>query len=163
MTSTADGYTLDDIDRQLLSLLVLDGRRSNKELAEAAGVAPSTALTRVKRLRSVGAIRGIHADIDPAWFGSPLQAMVMIHIRAENRATMASFATAIAAEPQVLNVFFVSGAYDYMIHVAARDSNELRAFIVETVNAFPDVAASETYLIFDHLRGAHSLDATLPD
>jgi DNA-binding Lrp family transcriptional regulator len=55
---------LDDTDRRLIALLAQDARMPNNQLAERAGVAPSTALTRVRALRERGVIRGFHADVD---------------------------------------------------------------------------------------------------
>ena len=47
------------------------------DYAAAVGVAPSTALARVRALRSRGVIRGFHAEVDPAWIGRPIQAMIV--------------------------------------------------------------------------------------
>jgi hypothetical protein len=41
--------------------------------------------------------------------------------------------------------------------VAARDTDDLRAFVVENLNADADVAGTQTSLIFEHLRGASPL------
>ena len=70
-----DVRALDDVDRDILGALAEDGRIPNNALAERVGVAPSTCLSRMRALRSSGVIRGIHADIDPAAVGRPLQAM----------------------------------------------------------------------------------------
>ena len=77
---------LDHIDRELLTLLEADGRMPNNALAERVGIAPSTCLTRIRRLREIGAIRGFHADVDPAWIGRPIQAMIAVRIRSGHRA-----------------------------------------------------------------------------
>ena len=56
---------LDQTDRALIALLTEDARRSNKELAAAVGIAPSTCSERLKRLGETGVFRGFHADVDP--------------------------------------------------------------------------------------------------
>lgn len=157
MSEANDVQRLDVTDLLLLSLLAVDGRMSNRALADAAGIAPSTCLSRLRQLRRIGAVRGVNADIDPAWFGAPIQAMVSVRLRADARSQLESFAARAAASRSVLNVYFVSGAYDFLIHVAAADSAALREFVVAELNSQSSVAATETHLIFEHSRGSFAL------
>lgn len=68
----------DQIDRQLLSLLVADGRSTLKNLAEATGLSVSAVQARVRRLEAEGVIRGYQADADPVALGLPLAAIIAI-------------------------------------------------------------------------------------
>jgi DNA-binding Lrp family transcriptional regulator len=124
---------LDNIDLELLSLLQADGRMPNNALADRVGIAPSTCLTRIRRLRELGAVRGFHADVDPAWIGR--------------------FAESLAGIPAVRDVYFVSGSYDFLLHVACADVDDLRAVITERLGGTRLIAGTETYLIFEHRRG----------
>lgn len=65
---------LDRIDFTLLQQLRINARTPNKILAERAGIAPSTALERVRRLHEAGVIKGYHAEISPSAIGIGLQA-----------------------------------------------------------------------------------------
>src|SRR3954465_12303241 len=102
---------LDHIDLDLLPLLEADGRMPNNALAERVGIAPSTCLTRIRRLRELGAVRGFHADVDPAWIGRPIQAMIAVRIRADARDGIGKFAESLAGIEAVRDVYFVSGNY----------------------------------------------------
>lgn len=144
---------LDPIDRQLIDLLRRNGRMPNNVLAETVGIAPSTCLNRVRQLTADGAIRGIHADVDPAWLGRPIQALIAIRITSNARSTITAFSKALAAHPAVLNVYFVSGADDFLIQVAMTGPEELRDFIAEELSTQQHVAGTETRLIFEHVRG----------
>ncbi|WP_239003894.1 Lrp/AsnC family transcriptional regulator [Nocardia panacis] len=143
---------IDEIDRILLDNLARDGRMTNNALAEAAGIAPSTCLGRVRALVERGIIRGFHADIDPAAVGRSLQAMVAVRVRTDARGQLAAFGDKMADIHQVLNVYFIAGADDYLIHVATADSDELRRFVLDHLSADPVVASTETILIFEHTR-----------
>ncbi len=145
---------LDPIDLELLSLLAADGRMPNNALADRVGIAPSTCLTRVRRLREIGAIRGFHADVDPAWIGRPIQAMIAVRIRSESRETIGRFAASLAGIPAVRDVYFVSGSYDFLLHVAAVDVDDLRSVITDRLSGTGLIAGTETYLIFEHRRGS---------
>ena len=145
---------LDDVDRKILSLLHSDARITNNALAEAAGIAPSTCHGRVRRLMDVGVIRGFYADIDPVAVGLPLQAMISVNLQSNARGKIRNFIQQIRRRRQVMDVYFLAGADDFILHVAARDTEDLRSFVVENLNADADVAGTQTSLIFEHLRGA---------
>jgi DNA-binding Lrp family transcriptional regulator len=102
-------------------------------------------------------IRGYYAYIDPAAIGLSLQAMVSVTLQSNARSKIRNFIQQIRRKPQVMDVYFLAGADDFIIHVAARDTDDLRAFVVENLNADADVAGTQTSLIFEHLRGAAPL------
>jgi DNA-binding Lrp family transcriptional regulator len=143
---------LDDVDRRLLRELVADARIPNNALAERVGIAPSTCLTRVRALRESGVIRGYHADVDPAALGRPIQAMISVRLQSHARGHIPDFMAKIATLPEVLNVFFLGGADDFHVHIAAANTDNLRDFVVVNLSGDPDVALTETNLIFEHIR-----------
>ena len=149
--------TLDDVDRRILTTLHGDARIANSALAETVGIAPSTCHGRVRRLQEAGVIRGFFTDIDPAAIGLSLQAMISVSLQSGARGRIRSFIQQIRLKPQVMDVYFLAGGDDFILHVAARDTEDLRAFVVENLNADRDVAGTQTSLIFEHLRGASPL------
>ncbi|ACC40378.1 Leucine-responsive regulatory protein [Mycobacterium marinum] len=145
------------MDRKILLLLHGDARITNNALAQAVGIAPSTCHGRVRRLVDLGVIRGFYTDIDPVAVGQPLQAMISVSLQANARGKIRSFIQQIRRKRQVMDVYFLAGAEDFLLHVAARDTDDLRSFVVENLNADINVAGTQTSLIFEHLRGAAPL------
>ena len=146
------GVRIDDVDRVLLDQLSRDARIPNNALAALAGIAPSTCLGRVRSLVDRGVIRGFHADIDPAALGRDLQAMIAVRVQAGARQHLGQLAEQLATLGEVLNVYFIAGADDYLVHVATASSEELRRFVLDHLSAHPAVASTETILIFEHVR-----------
>jgi DNA-binding Lrp family transcriptional regulator len=144
---------LDETDRAILEALSADARISNARLAERVGVAPSTALQRVRQLRAAGVLRGFHAEIDLAALGRPLQAMVAVRLTVHNREQIETFTNNVRQLPGVLTVFHLAGATDYLVWLAAADAQDLREFVVEHLASDPAVAHAETSLIYEHRRG----------
>lgn len=140
---------LDEVDRALLGLLARDARTTNQAMADAVGIAPSTCLARVRALRERGVVRGFHADVDPAAVGRPLQAMISMRLHSDARDRMEQFSDRLTTLPSLREVFFVAGEDDYLLHVAVADSFALRD-LVTTLNALPEVAGTNTSLIFEH-------------
>jgi len=147
---------VDETDLVILRELAQDARVPNNALAQRAGIAASTCLARVRSLRERGVIRGYHADIDPAALGRPLQAMVAVRLQADSRGHLRSFVAGMASLPEVLNVFFLAGKDDFLLHVAAASTQALRDF-VERLSRNADVAYTETSLIFEHVRADPSV------
>jgi DNA-binding Lrp family transcriptional regulator len=145
--------SVDAIDHAILELVAADARVTNQSLADRVGVAPSTALTRLRSLRERGVIRGFHAEVDLAALGRPLQALVAVRLTVHAREQIDAFTDAVRSLPGVLMVFHLTGVTDYLIWVAATDAQELREFVVDHLATHPSVAHAETSLIYEHQRG----------
>jgi DNA-binding Lrp family transcriptional regulator len=145
--------SVDEVDRAMLELLARDARITNQRLAERVGVAPSTALARLRSLRERGVIRGFHAEVDLAALGRPLQALIAVRLAVHARDQIDDFTNAVRALPGVLMVFHLTGVTDYLVWVAAADAQDLREFVVDHLATHPSVAHAETSLIYEHQRG----------
>ena len=143
---------LDRTDFVLLGLLRKNARLPNKDLAEKAGIAPSTALERIRRLREGRAILGYHAEISPQAIGIGLQAMVAVRLTRHSRELVERFHEHLLALPEVLSFYHVGGADDFLVHVGVRDSDHLRDFALSAFTERPEVAHIETRLIFEFRR-----------
>jgi DNA-binding Lrp family transcriptional regulator len=144
---------LDALDRAMLDILGDDARITNQRLAERIGVAPSTALARMRSLRARGVIQGFHTEVDLAALGRPLQAMIAVRLAVHAREQIDAFTQAVRALPGVLMVFHLTGVTDYLVWVAAADPQDLREFVVDHLATHPSVAHAETSLIYEHRRG----------
>jgi DNA-binding Lrp family transcriptional regulator len=152
-----DVRPLDEIDRAILAVLAADARVSNKDLAGRVGVAQSTCLARMRALLRDGVIRGFHADIDPRAVGHDLQAMIAVRLQPDARNAINESIAALSRRPEVLEVYFVAGANDFLVHVATASTDELRRFVGDVLNRDPAVAGTETNLIFEHIRAGGPL------
>jgi len=144
---------LDPVDRRIVDVLRTEGRLPNNALAERVGVAPSTCLIRLRSLLERGVISGFHAQVDPSWIGRPIEAMIAVRIRGDLRARMEDFFAEVSSMPPVLNAYYLAGADDFHLHVATADTEDLRSFVTDVLSTRPEVARTETNLIFAHRRG----------
>lgn len=144
--------TLDRTDCEIIRHLQNNARLSNKELAAAVGVAPSTCLERVRRLVADGVLRGYHADVDPHAVGVGLQAMVAVRLGQHARAGVEAFQAHALGLPEVVQVYHTTGANDFLVHVAVRDAEHLRDLALTAFTERPEVVHIETALLFAHHR-----------
>ena len=144
---------MDDIDRRILRALSSNARMSGAALASTIGVAESTVSLRIRRLHAEGYLLGYHAELNVAALGMTVQALISIRLVSIIREDVESFRDEAPHWPGVLGLFHMAGVDDFLLHVAARDSSELRDFVLEHLAGHPAVANTETNLIFDHVAG----------
>jgi DNA-binding Lrp family transcriptional regulator len=140
--------TLDETDFAILWQLQNNARLSNKELARRVGLAPSTTLVRTRQLERAGVLRGYRAEIDPTALGMGLQALIAVRLKQHTAADVASFRSYVLGLPQVLRLYHIAGADDFLVHVGVRDSDALRDFALDALTTRSEVAHLETGLIF---------------
>ncbi|MAL03597.1 MAG: ArsR family transcriptional regulator [Arenimonas sp.] len=143
---------LDRTDFAILRILRKNARLPNKDLAARVGVAPSTALERVRRLREAGVLQGFHAEIAPAAVGIGLQAMVAVRLARHSRPQVEAFHAHLLSLPEVLSLYHVAGADDFLVHVGVSNSDHLRDFAMAALTSREEVAHIETHLIFAFKR-----------
>lgn len=145
----------DRTDIELLRLLQNDARMSNKELAAAVGLAPSSCHGRIKRLRSDGVFKGAHAEVDYAALGYGLEALLFIELAKHTRDVVDNFMQEILTIPEVRSGFLVTGSHDMVVHVVVRDMAHLKNLALDEFTSRPVVTKIETSIIF---QAAHRHD-----
>jgi DNA-binding Lrp family transcriptional regulator len=148
----ADYADLDRTDFAILGLLQNDARLTNKEIAAAIDLAPSSTHERVKRLWDIGAIRGVHAEIDPRAFGVGIEALLLIELSKHERAVVDSFMQDVGGIAEVRSAFLLSGRWDVIVHVVARDTAHLKDLALDKFTNRAGVTRIETAIVYDARR-----------
>lgn len=154
-SNTLRAPALDPTDARIVQLLADDGRMTNAELAGHLGVAPSTAHARLRALLERGVITGFHASVDERMLGAGLQAIIGVTLRSSGRReNIVEFAERVRVLPQVIQLFFLGGDDDFLLHIAVSDSSEMREFVLEHLSAQSSVASTRTSIVFDYHRNS---------
>ena len=149
---------LDRIDRAILAALQNNARLSNKELAAQVGLAPSSCLTRVKRLESEGVIKGYGADLDARALGLGLQALIAVQLRLHVDEAFGSIGDHLRSLPETVAVYCLGGTTDFLVHVVCRDTEHLRVLTIVSFTSRPEVSRIETSLVFSFSRSGLPVD-----
>ena len=153
---------LDELDLAILRELQVDARRTNRDIAAAVGVSPSTSLERTRSLRERGVITGAALEVDLAAIGRGVQALIAVRIRPPSRRHIEAFRNWISGLPETIGVFVVSGGEDFLVHVAVRDNQDLYAFVIDRLTERPEVADVRTSVVYEHLRNTRIAPRTGP-
>jgi Lrp/AsnC family leucine-responsive transcriptional regulator len=135
---------MDAVDSEILRLLREDARLSWRDLGAAVGLSANAAAERVRRLRAAGVITGFTALVDPAAGGRTLQALVGVTLSPGIDSD--AFAREAATLEQVMEVLHLTGAPDYQLRVACRDTAELDA-LLRTLRLRHGAADTDTTII----------------
>lgn len=153
MTSNILRNNLDGIDLDIIRVLKTNARITNADLAEAVGIAASTCIGRVRALVSSGVITGFSADVDPVKVGLASQVLISVTLRAGARSHLNEFMDQMRNRPEVVQVFFLGGSEDFIVHLAVADSTAVREFVLEYLSNNPTVASTRTNMVFEHFKG----------
>ena len=137
---------LDDVDRNLLQLLIADGRLSMNELAGRAGIARATAYTRVERLRRDGVITGFTVNIDPSQAGFGVIALILLNVR---QSDWRAARDQLLAVPGVVYLAMTSGTFDMVMLVRAPDVHHLRDVVLGELHDVPQVRSTQTIFVLE--------------
>jgi DNA-binding Lrp family transcriptional regulator len=155
-----DMADLDELDTAILRELQSDARKTNREVAAAVGVSPTTALDRTRALRQRGVIRGALLDVDLPAIGRSVQALIAVRIRPPSRRNIEAFRDWAARLPDTLGLYVTTGTEDFILHVAVPDNDSLYAFVFDRLTERPEVADVRTSIVYEHIRNNRIRPAT---
>ena len=133
---------MDELDRNVLTLLGADARMSVATLARRLKVARSTVQARLERLETTGVIAGYTLKLGEAVRQSRLRASVLLTI--EPRA-QAAILQRLKALPEIERVFTTSGRFDLLLQIAASNTQVLDA-VLDQIGGLTGVKSSESLI-----------------
>jgi Lrp/AsnC family leucine-responsive transcriptional regulator len=149
---------LDRTDRMILGILQREGRITNLDLADRAGLSPTAASERTRRLIKEGLVTGFGAKLDPQRLGFGLLVFVEVLLDKTTPDVFIHFAAAVRRAPEVLECHMVAGGFDYLLKTRMRDMAAYRAFLGGVLLSLPGVRETRTYAVMEEVK----VDAPLP-
>lgn len=144
--------TLDRYDRILLQALQENGRASNVELSEKVNLSAPQCYRRVRRLEAEGLIRGYAAQVVPAAIGMTVVAFVSLNIDREQYKKAREMEQTIRQFPEILECYTISGDFDYLLKVVARDLKSLSNFLTDRLMQVPGVSGVRSMVCLEEIK-----------
>ncbi|WP_374541669.1 Lrp/AsnC family transcriptional regulator [Sphingorhabdus sp.] len=138
--------SFDAIDLRLLSELQSNGRITNVELASKVGLTAPPCLRRMRTLEQSGAIKGYHADIDPASLGYSIMVFAMVSLKSQAESDLRAFEDHIRQLPNVRECHMLNGEIDFILKIVAHDLQSFQEFLTSQLTAAPNVSSVKTSL-----------------
>jgi Lrp/AsnC family leucine-responsive transcriptional regulator len=135
---------IDAIDRRILRALQGNARLTNAQVAEMVGLSPSPCWQRTRRLEEEGFIQRYQAVLDPARLGVGEMVIIYVTLDRHDDTVLEEFGQAMAAMPEVIEVYLLTGEYDYLIKVAVDSTSGYERFLRERLYRVPGIRHSRS-------------------
>lgn len=143
-------YELDDLDRQILTILQKDGRASHVNIARQLGVSHTRVRDRILRLEEAGVIEGYQAVINPIVIGHSVHCIVQMEV--DQRMDFAELVEQLMQMDEVVEVTNLTGDVDAQIRVWARDITHLRDILYSKLSPLPAHKSTSSTIVLQQWR-----------
>ena len=120
---------MDDQDRQILALLVEDGRRTYDDIARRVSLSPPAVKRRVDRMRTRGTLQGFTAVVDQGALGAHTEALIELFYAPGT--LLDQVAETLRRHPEVVEAWSVTGEADAIARVRTQDNSDLERLIID--------------------------------
>jgi Lrp/AsnC family transcriptional regulator for asnA, asnC and gidA len=131
---------LDEIDKQLLRSLQVNGRASYSELGDEVGLTPPAVRARIQRLRDRGVLQ-IVAVTDPIALGHTESAILGIRVDGDTR----KVADQLGKISNVVYMVITVGGYDLMAEIVCQSRTEFGDLVQKTIREIPGVRSVDAF------------------
>lgn len=145
---------MDAIDRKILRVLQADARASLQAIGQAVGLSPSPCWERIRKLELGGVIEGYTVRLSPQALGLPDTVLVQVTLDSHSDNTLEKFGETLAAIPEVIEAYLVSGDYDYLLRVAVRDTRDYERLLREQLYKIKGIRHSKSSFVLRTLKKA---------
>lgn len=147
----------DLIDRKLLTLLQQDSKKTNKELASILNLSVTAVYERIKKLERSEVIHKYVALVNPAKIDRSFTAFCQIKLVQHTKANVTRFESQVTGLKEVLEVFHVSGEYDYILKVMVKDMQAYREFMLNKLTALDHIGSTQSTFVISPVKNTSSL------
>src|SRR4051794_34654606 len=146
-----DCYVIDEIDQQIVTLLLEDGRRSYGDIGRRVSLSAPSVKRRVDALRARGAITGFTARLNPNALGQTTEALVELFYAPGT--LLDEVAARLRAVPEVVEAWSVTGDGDAIARVRTASNADLEG-VIRRLQLDGSVQRTRTQIVLSQLVGA---------
>lgn len=145
---------IDSVDRQILDLLIENGRRTAKEIADLVGLSPSPVRRRIERLEQTGIIAGYTAVVDESRLGNTFEAFA--ELRFAGNTKVAEITASARDIPEVIGIYTVAGDPDAIVHFKVNSVQHLHQ-LIDLIRRDGHVIGTKTLMVLDSWQRGKSV------
>jgi DNA-binding Lrp family transcriptional regulator len=151
---------MDDFDIRILRALQEDGRLTNHELAERAGLSPSQCSRRRAAMEAAGVVARYHAVLSPEALG--LDVLVFVHVTLSTHSpdNARQFRVLMETLDEVQEAYSLTGESDYLVKLSVPTLQVLSRLLADVFLAHPTVARVRSSIVLDRLKETGRLPLT---
>ena len=152
LVESANVPHMDSKDHQIIAELQANGRLTNQELADRVNLSPSPCSRRVRLLEEAGVILGYKAVVDQKALGLPITAFIRIKLDRHDDETVTRVEEQIGNMPEVIDLWLMTGRWDYQLRVLAADLEAYEGFVRGKLHRLAGISAIDTSFAYGCVR-----------
>jgi DNA-binding Lrp family transcriptional regulator len=144
--------TLDSGDVKVLRMIQENCRFTAREIADRTGLPVTTVFAKIKRSERLGLVKGYHAVLNARELGAGTTAFILASFAYKSEQRVVSqrkVAKEIANLPEVQEVHIISGEWDILIKVKAKDVDSVGKYVVDKLRLVKGIERTLTCLVFE--------------
>jgi Lrp/AsnC family transcriptional regulator, leucine-responsive regulatory protein len=145
-------HQLDKIDIAIINLLQQDSTTSVKDIATKVGLSQTPTYERIKYLEESGVITKYTALLDPTKIGFHLMAYCNITLKEQSKNALLEFEKDVLQIPEIMEVISLSGTYDYMLKIIAKDIADYNDFVVNTLAGIKNIGQYHSLIVMNTIK-----------
>jgi len=145
---------LDEKDLKILRLLQINCKATTKEIAKKVNSPITTVFAKIKRMEQLGIIKNYKAVLDAEKLGKGTTAFIFVSFsyrgRSENEKIISQrkIAKEIAKFPEVQEVHIITGDWDILIKVKAKNVDAIGRFVIDKLRTVRGIEKTLTCMVF---------------
>jgi DNA-binding Lrp family transcriptional regulator len=148
---------LKKLDKHILQELQRDARISNAELARRVNLSAPATHARIRKLEENGYIQEYATIVDRKQAGLDMLCFISVSLQLHEIDQVTGFHDAMLQMPEVLECHHITGDYDYLLKVVARNTDDLQDFLVNRLTPIPGVARIHTSLVLREVKSSTTI------
>ena len=148
---------IDEIDIKILRALQEDARQTTKELAAKVNLSTTPVFERLKRLEREGYIRQYVAILDAEKLDLCFEVYCSVKLKQMSRDVARDFTRMIRQIPQVAECYNISGEYDYLLKIRARNMKQYNDFIINVLGTLDTIGSIQSSFVMDEIKHSYAL------
>ncbi|MBQ9184445.1 MAG: Lrp/AsnC family transcriptional regulator [Bacteroidales bacterium] len=156
--SSSQCYTLDSIDLKMLRILQENARITTRSLAEKVNLSTTPVFERLKRLEREGFIKKYVAVLDAEKLDLGFEVFCSVKLKQMSKDVAVGFTSVIVDIPQVTECYNISGEYDYLLKIRAKNMKEYNSFIINVMGTIDSIGSIHSSFVMSEIKSSLSLN-----
>ena len=135
------------MDKKILKKLSLEPKLTTSALANSLSTSQPVIWRRIKRLESIGIIKGKRLLLNQELLGFGVKVFLGIKLATKGVISLEDFERAASAIPEVQSIEHVLGLYDYRLRVVSRDIADFERVLRRRIMTLPGVGQVEANVL----------------
>ena len=135
---------IDQLDRQILSKLIEDGKMPHTDIAKQLYVSSGTIHVRMKKMEQMGIVLGSSLTVDYQKLGYDITAFLGVYL--DKSSLYDEVAERLKQIPEIIEANYTTGLYCIFARIVCKDTNHLRVVLHDKIQKIPGIQRTETFI-----------------